>query len=114
MSKHLTLRNKGLLIETFLKPVLLYGLETLVSRCTDLGRLETVIHRAKRMCLRLETRIEIKLKELTEKVKAMPVAHQVCRRGVKLYASFKNIGVDSLNDLLEGAKCWQSRLDEAA
>ena len=92
VSKKLTLRNKGLLIETFLKPVLLYSLETLVIRCTDLGRLEAVIHRAKRMCLRLETRNEMKLKELNEKVKTTPVAHQLCRRRVKLYASFKNIG----------------------
>ena len=64
VSKRLTLRNKGLLIETFLKPVLLYGLETLVIRCTDLGRVEAVIHRANRMCLRLETRNEMKIKEL--------------------------------------------------
>ena len=107
VSKKLTLRNKGLLIETFLKPVLLYGLETLVIRCTDLGRLEAVIHRAKRMCLRLEIRNEMKLKELNEKVKTTPVAHQLCRRRVQLYASFKNIGADSLNELLEGAKVWQ-------
>ena len=73
VSKRLTLRNKGLLIETFLKLVLLYGLETLVIRCTDLGRLEAVI---------LETRNEMKLKELNEKVKKMPVAHQLCRRRV--------------------------------
>ena len=36
VSKRLTLRNKGLLIETFLERVLLYGLETLVIRCTYL------------------------------------------------------------------------------
>ena len=95
------------LIETFLKPVLLYGIETLVIRCTDLGRLEAVLHRAKRMCLRLETRNEMKLKELNEKVKTTPVAEKLCRRRVQLYASFKNIGVDSLNDLLERAKNWQ-------
>ena len=76
-------------------------------RITDFGRLEAVIHRAKRMCLRLETRKETKLKELKEKVKTAPVAHQLSRRRVQLYASFKNIGVDSLNDLLEGAKVWQ-------
>ena len=106
VSERLTLRNKGLLIETFLKPVLLYGLETLVIRCTVLGRLEAVI-RAKRMCLRLETRNEMKLKELNEKVKTTPVAYQLCRRRVQLYASFKNIGADSLTELLEGAKVWQ-------
>ena len=107
VSKRLTLKNKGFLIETFLKPVLLYGLETLVIRCTDLGRLEAVIHCAKRMCRRLETRNEMKIKELNEKVKTTPVAHQLCRRRVQMYASFKNIGVDSLNDLLEGDKVWQ-------
>ena len=53
-------------------------------------------------------------KELNKKVKTKPVAHQLCRRRVQLcrrraqlYASFKNIGVDSLNDLLEVAKIWQ-------
>ena len=105
VSKRLTIRNKGVHIETFLKPVLLYGLETLVIRCTDLGRLEAVIHRAKTMCLRLETRNEMKLKELNEKT--TPVAHQLCRRRVQLYASFKNIVADGLNELLEGAKFWQ-------
>ena len=94
VSKRLTLRNRGHLIETFLKPVLLYGLETLVIRCTDLGRLDAVIHRAKRKCLRLETRNEKKLKELNAKVITTPVAHQLCRRRVRLYASFKNIGVE--------------------
>ena len=97
VSKRLTLRNKGLLIETFLNSALLYGLETLVIRCVDLGRLEAVIHRAKRICLRLETRNGMKLKDLNEKVQTTPVAHQLCRRRVQLYASFKNIGVDSLN-----------------
>ena len=62
---------------------------------------------AKRMCLRLETRNEMKLKELNEKMKTTSVAHQLCRRKVQLYASFKNIGADSLNELLEGAKVWQ-------
>ena len=38
------------------------------------------------------------------KVKTRRVAHQQCRRRFQLYAFFKNIGVDSLNDLLEGAK----------
>ena len=104
VSERLTLRNKGLLIETFLEPVLLYGIETLVIRCTDLGRLEAVIHLAKRMCLRLETKNEMKLKELKAKVKTTPVAHQLRRRNVQLYASLKNIGVDSSNDLPEGAK----------
>ena len=75
VSKRLTLRNKGLLIETFLKPVLLYGLETLFNRCTDLGRLEAIIPRAKRMCLRLEYRNEMKPEELNAKVKTTPVAH---------------------------------------
>ena len=55
------------------------------------------------MCLRLETRNEVKLKKLKEKVKTTPVAHQLCRR-VQLYDSFENIGVNSLNNLLEGAK----------
>ena len=59
------------------------------------------------MCRRLETRNEMKIKELNEKVKTTPVAHQLCRRRVQMYASFKNIGVDSLNDLLEGDKVWQ-------
>ena len=59
------------------------------------------------MCLRLETRNEMKIKELKSKVKTPPVAHQLCRRRVQLYASFKNIGVDSLKDLLEGAKVWR-------
>ena len=42
-----------------------------------------------------------------KKVKTTPVAHQICRRRFQLYASFKNIGADGLNDLLEGAKVWQ-------
>ena len=91
VSKRLTLRNKGLLIETFLEPVLLYGLQTVFIGCNDLGRLEAVIHSAKRLCLRLETRNEMKQKELNEKVKTTSVAHQLCRRRVQLFASFKNI-----------------------
>ena len=95
VSKRLTLRNKGLRIENFLNPVLLYGLETLVIRCTEIGRQEAVKHRAKRMFLRLEKRNDMKLKEWKWKVKTTPVAHQICRRRVQLYASFKNNGVDS-------------------
>ena len=59
------------------------------------------------MCLRLETGNKMKLEELNEKVKTTPVAHQLCRRRVQLNASSKNIVVDNLNDLLEGAKVWQ-------
>ena len=108
VSKRLTLMNNVFLIETLLRPVLLYGLETLAVRCTDLGSLEAVIHRTKRMSLRLEKRNDVKLNEMIEKVKPTPVAHQLCRRRVQLYASLKKIGVDSLNDLLEGAKIWQN------
>ena len=63
VSKTLTLRNKGLRIENFLKSVLLYGLETLVIRCTEIGRQEAFKRRAKRMCLRLEKRNDMKLNE---------------------------------------------------
>ena len=59
------------------------------------------------MCLRLETRNEMKQKELNEKVKTTSVAHQLCRRRVQLFASFKNIGIDDLNGLLQCAKVWQ-------
>ena len=61
VSKRLTLMNNVFLIETLLRPVLLYGLETLAVRCTDLGSLEAVIHRTKGMSLRLEKRNDMKL-----------------------------------------------------
>ena len=47
----------------------------------------------------------MKLKEMNEKVKTTQIA--LCKRRVQLYASYENIGVDSLNDILEGARVWQ-------
>ena len=67
--KRLTMGNKDLLVEIFLKPVLLYSLETLFKRCTDFGGLEAVINCAKGMCLRLKTRNDVKLKVLNENIK---------------------------------------------
>ena len=47
VSHSLSLATKALLIEVFLKPVLLYGLDTLVMKASDLKRLEAVMHRAR-------------------------------------------------------------------
>ena len=63
------MRNKDLLIKIVLTPVVLYGLEILIKRYTNLGGLEAFINCAKGMCLRLETRNDVKLKVLNEKMK---------------------------------------------
>ena len=107
VSKRLTLRNKGLLIETFLKPVLIYDFETLVIGCTDLGRVEAVVNRAKRIFKARKEKRGTKTRGIQWNGETTTVAIQLCKRKVQLYDSFRNIVVDSINDVLESAKFWQ-------
>ena len=66
VSDVLTLRNKALIIEVFIKPVLFYGLKTIVLRSVDVSKLEAVIHRAKRSALKLESKRTMKIEVIND------------------------------------------------
>ena len=107
VSHSLSLATKALLIEVFLKPVLLYALDTLVMKASDVKRLEAVMHREKRMSLRIECRSDMKLEVLNEKVKTLAISLQLNSRRIRLYASYANLSVDALDDLLKNGNIWQ-------
>ena len=100
VSDVLTLRNKALIIEVFIKPVLLYGLETIVLRSVDISKLVAVIHRAKRMALKLESKKTMKNEVINDLIKTRPVAYDVAKRRLQLYISYRSLKNDELDSSL--------------
>ena len=91
VSDVLTLRNKALIIEVSIKPVLLYGVETIVLRSVDVSKLEAVIHRAKRMSLKLESKKTMKNEVINDLIKTRPVAYDVANRKLQLNISYRSL-----------------------
>ena len=98
--------SKSGLLNTFISPVLLYGLETVVLRQKDITRLEAVMHSGKRMILGLTSRKDIKLIELNATIRTREIGIVIATRRLSLYASYKNLGDSALMALLAPKKVY--------
>ena len=88
-----SLKTKALILEVFVKTPLIHGLETMIIRHTDFAKLDAVINRGKRMCLKLSSRREVKVVDLNEKIKTLPLPLQIGSRRVNLYCTLKQLNL---------------------
>ena len=86
-SNRLTMDMKSHLIECYVKPVLYYGLETIVLTAQLSDRMEAVLNTARRMILGLNNRKVVKVEELKRKVALEAVAPQLQKRRLNLWVS---------------------------
>ena len=89
-SNMLTLSMKAKLLETFIKPVLLYGLSTIVLRVVDNNPIKAVLNTARRMILGLTSRKELTNEELGMKIPLVNPAAQLQQRRLNLWATVSN------------------------
>lgn len=94
------------ILETFVKPILLYNLETIVTRQRDFVRLESVMNKGKRMIMKITDRRTKTVVELQEELPTKSVATQVAARRLGLYASYTKLKDDQLLNLLENRKIY--------
>ncbi len=87
-SKRLSIRLKSQLLEVFIKPILLYAMETSVTREIDLNKINAVIHKGKRMILKLNSEKQLSLQRINEKVTGKPVHVEFSATRLNLYRSF--------------------------
>ena len=78
---------KAACIEAFVKPTLLYGLETIVLRVTDDRKLSAVFKTAKRMAMGSRSRREKTVQELIDAIPTISIAAQLQSRRLKLWMS---------------------------
>ena len=83
-SNRLTMDMKSHLIECYVKPVLYYGLETIVLTAQLSDRMEAVLNTAMRMILGLNNRKVVKVEELKRKFALEAVAPQLQKRRLNL------------------------------
>ena len=86
-SNKLTMKMKTHLIECYVKPVLYYGLETIVLTAQLSDMMEAVLDTAKRMILGLNSRRSVEVEELRRKVSLKTVAGQLQKRRLNLWVS---------------------------
>ena len=81
------MKMKSHLIECYVKPVLYYGLETIVLTAQLSDMMEAVLNTARRMILGLNSRKDMKVDELKRKVSLKAVASQLQKRRLNLWVS---------------------------
>ena len=79
--------TKARLLETFLKPILLYGMSTVVFRARDFDRINACLNTGRRMILGHHSRREARVEWLAEKVPLSNVAGQVQQRRMSLFSN---------------------------
>ena len=67
-SGSLKIKTKVKLVETFIKPILLYDLETAVIRKVDFGKLNAALNKTRRKLLKLSAKKSCTHVEIAEKV----------------------------------------------
>ena len=114
-SGSLRLRTKVKLVETFIKPTLLYGLETAVIRKVDFGKLNAVLNKARRMILKLDSKRTCTNVEIAEKVPLKSIEVELAVRRANLWASIVKLKVDAVRSQAVKskvyAKDWLRALD---
>ena len=78
----LRVRTKVKLVETSIKPTLLYGLETTVIRKVDFGKLTAVLYKARRMILKLDSKRTCTNVEIAEKVPLRNIEVELAVKGL--------------------------------
>ena len=103
----LRFRVKAKLIEVFIKPILLYGLETGVTRESDLSKLNAVLNKARRMILSVEDKRETRCAHLAELIQLRDIRTQLGIRRLNLWYSIKFLGVEAVLGTANDSKIWQ-------
>ena len=80
-------KTKAQLVQCFILPILLYGLNTIVLTANASDRLESLMNTARRMIIGCNSRRDIKVEELRKKVKLPSPAALLQTRRLNLYAS---------------------------
>ena len=88
----LSFKVKASLVEVFIKPILLYGLETGVTRESDLSKLNAVLNEAQRMILRVQDKREIRCAHLAELIQLRNIRIKLGIRRLNLWYSLKSLG----------------------
>ena len=78
----------------FIKPVILYGLETLIIRKVDIDKFSAVLNKARRMILKLNSKSELKVTELEKKGPIKSIRTQLAVQRANLW-----ISINRLNDI---------------
>ena len=114
-SGSLRIRAKVKLVETFIKPTLLYGLETVVIRKVDFGKLNAVLNKARRMILKLDSKRTCTNVEIAEKVPLKSIEMELAVRRAYLWASIVKLKLDAVKSQAVKskvyAKDWLRALD---
>ena len=111
----LSFKVKASLVEVFIKPILLYGLETGVTRESDLSKLNAVLNKARRMILRVQDKREIRCAHLAELIQLRDIRIELGIRRLNLWYSLKSLGTESVlgtvNDSKVWQRCWMKQLE---
>ena len=79
--------TKARLVETFIKPILLYSLETGVVRIKDVAKLNAVLNKARRMILKIQSKCECKVVDLETKVRLRDISLELGVRRLNLWCA---------------------------
>ena len=94
VSSTLTMRTKCRLIEMCVKPVLLYGLETAITREKDIDKMGAVLNKARRMVLKTCSKKTYSSEVLALKVPLRDIKIELAVRRAKLWLSLKKLQDD--------------------
>ncbi|MES9974259.1 MAG: reverse transcriptase family protein, partial [Candidatus Thiodiazotropha sp.] len=86
-SNNITLRTKTKLINSFIKPVLYYGLSTIVLTKVLHDKMEALLNTARRIILGIRDKRELKVVELKERISLEPPARDLRARRLQLWLS---------------------------
>ena len=77
-------KTKVKLVETFIKPIQLYGLETAVIRKVDFGKLDAALNKTRRMLLKQYSKKSCTNVEIAEKVPLKSIEVELAVRRANL------------------------------
>ena len=101
----LSFNVKANLVEVFI--LLLYGLETGVTRESDLSKLNAVLNKARRMNRRVQDKREIRCAHVAELIQLRDIRTRLGIRRLNLWYSHKSLGVESVLGTVNDSKIWQ-------
>ncbi|MES9975007.1 MAG: reverse transcriptase domain-containing protein [Candidatus Thiodiazotropha sp.] len=110
-SNKISTQIKSRMVECFIKPILLYGLETIVLTAQSNDKMEAMLNTARRMILGLNNKRDLKVDLLKNKVILKPIATQLRRRRVNLWLALnktgKNAALRMMKSSLVDKRCFR-------
>ena len=106
VSGTLRLKTKCRLIEIFLKPILLYGPETSITRKTDREKMSTVLNKAQRRGKKINDKRVMPEKELSKAVPLKDIETELAVRRANLWVSLNNLKVPELLSICKSRKTY--------